>query len=214
MGRAKLKANRMPDWFIRQDPAAAAGRPMRPPFPQVRPALTAPAPTAAASAAGDAAGDAPHFMMGEHRAEFPTDRRYCRNHLWLTPTGDDHPAGPVHRVGFAAYAVRLLQDVYFLDWNVDDGAAVPAGANLGEIESAKALSSLHPPGAGTVVRINPEPLADPAVLNAAPYDEADGGGWLYEFATPDPFLDAAGYVEHLGGVWETTQRIIKGQANR
>ena len=153
------------------------------------------------------------FMMGEFAARIPTDRGYCRNHLWLSPTGEDADAGPVYRVGFTAYSLRLLQDVYFLDWNVDAGQTVAAGANLGEIESAKALSSLHPPGAGMIVSLNPEPLADPGVLNAAGYDAGDGGGWLYEFATPEPPQDAAAYVAHLSAVWETTQRVIKGQAN-
>ena len=169
------------------------------------------APAAAAPAAAAPAGET--FLMGEYRAEFPADRAYCRNHLWLKATGEDTAGGPAYRVGFAAYAVRLLKDVYFLDWVVDDGQAVAAGATLGEVESAKALSSLHPPAAGTVLTLNPAPLADPAVINAAAYDDADGGGWLYEFATPAPLLDARDYVAHLAAVWETTQRVIKGQAN-
>ena len=167
----------------------------------------------AAAPSADPAADALTFMMGEFAAGFPTDRGYCRNHLWLTPTGETRDGAPIYRVGFTAYSLRLLQDVYFLDWTVDAGQAVAAGATIGEIESAKALSSMHPPAAGTVVALNPEPLADPSVLNAAGYDAGDGGGWLYEFATAAPPLDAAGYVDHLGGVWQTTQRIIKGQAN-
>lgn len=165
------------------------------------------------AAPNEADGGALTFMMGEFAARIPADRGYCRNHLWLSPTGEEHAAGPVYRVGFTAYSLRLLQDIYFLDWNVDAGQTVAAGANLGEIESAKALSSLHPPSGGVIVALNPEPLADPSVLNAAGYDAGDGGGWLYEFAAPDPPLDAAAYVDHLAGVWETTQRVIKGQAN-
>ena len=163
--------------------------------------------------AGAPDADTLTFMMGEFAARFPTDRGYCRNHLWLVPTGADRDGAPVYRVGFTAYSLRLLQDVYFLDWTVDAGQTVDAGATIGEIESAKALSSMHPPSAGTVVRLNPEPLADPGVLNASGYDATDGGGWLYEFAAGAPPLDAAAYVEHLAGVWETTQRVIKGQAN-
>lgn len=152
--------------------------------------------------------------MGEFLAEFPRDRAYCRNHLWLTPTCREEAGEPIYRVGFTAYSRRLLQDVYFLDWSVDEGQRVPAGATIGEIESAKALSSMHPPGAGTIVAFNPEPLADPSVINAAGYNASEGGGWLYEFASVDPLLDAAGYVDHLGAVWETTQKVIKGQANK
>ena len=49
------------------------------------------------------------FLMGAYEAHFPTDRAYCTNHMWAQPHGD------AHRFGFTAYAVRLLQDVYFLD---------------------------------------------------------------------------------------------------
>ena len=58
------------------------------------------------------------FMMGKYEARIPTDRRYSENHLWLKT--DDEGA----RVGFTAYSVRLLQDVYFLDWTIDAGASV------------------------------------------------------------------------------------------
>ena len=161
----------------------------------------------------DAPPDDLTFAMGEFLARFPRDRAYCRNHLWLMPTAEEAGGEPIYRVGFTAYSRRLLQDVYFLDWTVDEGQAVAAGATIGEIESAKALSSMHPPAAGTIVALNPAPLADPAVISAAGYDAGEGGGWLYDFATAAPPLDAAGYVAHLGGVWRTTQRLIQGQAN-
>ena len=57
------------------------------------------------------------FAMGEFTAEFPRDRHYATNHMW---------AKQVHarrwRFGLTAYAVRLLQDVYFLDWIVEPPA--------------------------------------------------------------------------------------------
>ena len=69
------------------------------------------------------------FMMGNFAAEFPTDRRYARNHMWA------ETRGPVTRFGFTAYAVRLLQDVYFLDWTVDAGAALALKQEIGQIEN-------------------------------------------------------------------------------
>ena len=145
------------------------------------------------------------FEMGTHVARFPADRRYSRNHLWLK--GD----GATDRVGFTGYSIRLLKDIYFLDWTVDPHGPVAAGATLGEIESSKALSSLHPPSAGTLGRFNDGVLSDPAAINAEPY----GDGWLYEFAPADgaTFLSAAEYVTHLTGVWETTQKVLKKQVN-
>ena len=52
------------------------------------------------------------FMMGEFEAQFPSDRQYCSNHMWAVEVDEQI------RFGFTAYAVRLLQDVYFLDWLV------------------------------------------------------------------------------------------------
>ena len=50
------------------------------------------------------------------------------------------------RFGFTAYAVRLLQDVYFLDWSVDAGISLAERQEIGSIESKKAESSLYVPG--------------------------------------------------------------------
>ena len=90
------------------------------------------------------------FMMGNFAAEFPTDRKYARNHMWAETRGD------AIRFGFTAYAVRLLQDVYFLDWTVDAGAALALKQEIGQIESKKAESSLYAPVAGRLVGFNEE----------------------------------------------------------
>jgi glycine cleavage system H protein len=148
--------------------------------------------------------DDPHFMMGEYKAVIPADRGYSPRHLWLKQTD----AG-VFRVGFTAYSIRLLQDVYFLEWSIDEGTPVRDKQEIGEIESSKALSSMFPPYAGTVHRFNPEILNDPSAINAAPYED----GWLYEFSTEDSPLTAHEYVEVLHKGWETAQRTIKGQLN-
>lgn len=144
------------------------------------------------------------FMMGQYQALFPVDRRYSRRHLWLQQTD----AG-CWRVGFTAYSVRLLQDVYFLEWSIDEGARVRDRQEIGEIESAKAVSSMFPPGPGTVVRFNPALLKDPSGINADPYD----AGWLYEFLPDEDMLTADEYIQYLRSAWEDAQRTIKGQMN-
>ena len=58
------------------------------------------------------------FLMGKFEAKIPTDRLYGKNHMWGQLDGDSY------RFGFSAYAVRLLQDVYFLEWKLDPGTAV------------------------------------------------------------------------------------------
>jgi len=146
------------------------------------------------------------FMMGEYAAEFPTDRQYVRNHMWAMPAGEGR-----YRFGFAAYAVRLLQDVYFLDWEVATGATLSERQEIGQVESQKAEASLYSPMPGKLIGFNKTLLKDPSAINVDKY----GDGWLFEIAGPgDDLLTPAEYQKHLTAVWEVTQRTIKGQMNQ
>lgn len=145
-----------------------------------------------------------HFMMGQFKALIPDDRRYSRRHLWLTECGPNR-----YRVGFTSYSVRLLQDVYFLEWSIDPDTDVRDKQEIGEIESAKAISSMFPPCAGKVLSFNPALLNDPSGINADNY----GSGWLYEFETSTELLSAAEYIEFLNSAWDDAQKTIKGQIN-
>ncbi|MCA9062891.1 MAG: glycine cleavage system protein H [Planctomycetaceae bacterium] len=148
--------------------------------------------------------ETPFFMMGQYQALIPADRFYSPRHLWLQDCGEG-----LYRVGLTAYSVRLLQDVYFLEWTVDPGTEVRDRQEIGEIESSKAVSSMFPPFAGTVVEFNPDLLSDPSAINADNY----GRGWLYTFRTSATVLDASDYLQVLKDGWEKAQRTIKGQIN-
>jgi glycine cleavage system H protein len=144
------------------------------------------------------------FMMGKFEALFPQDRQYARNHMWA-----QRRQGAI-RFGFSAYAVRLLQDVYFLEWSVDAPAELAERQSIGFIESKKAESELFAPAAGSLVEFNRELLADPSAINLDTY----GPGWLFDMRSPgEGLLDPPAYLEHLAAVWEVTQRTIKGQLN-
>ena len=144
------------------------------------------------------------FAMGNFEARFPTDRQYAKNHMWALSAGD------VIRFGFSAYAVRLLQDVYFLEWIVDAGTVLKEKQQLGAIESKKAESDLYTPVGGTLLEFNEELLSDPSSINVDNY----GPGWLFTMqSTGESLLSPPEYVEHLASVWEVTQRTIKGQMN-
>ena len=82
------------------------------------------------------------FLMGKYPARLPGGLLYARNHMWCRPDG-----GRL-RFGFTAYAVRLMQDVYFLDWSVDAGDPVLLLQEIGHIETSKAESDLFAPLAG------------------------------------------------------------------
>jgi len=144
------------------------------------------------------------FMMGQFEAHFPTDRLYARNHMWALPRGD------VYRFGFTAYSVRLLQDVYFLDWGFDPGVELRQKQEIGAIESKKAESALYAPISGELIAVNEDLLSDPSIINADKYR----AGWLFEIRGDGQSLLTPGeYIEHLEAVWEVAQRTIKGQLN-
>ena len=146
------------------------------------------------------------FMMGEFEAVFPTDRQYARNHMWAHHQGEG-----LFRFGFAAYAVRLLQDVYFLDWDLARGTILSERQEMGQIESQKAEASLYAPLAGELTTINEVLLKDPSAINVDKY----GTGWLFEITGEgNQLLQPAEYLEYLAAVWEVTQRTIKGQMNQ
>ncbi len=144
------------------------------------------------------------FMMGQFEARFPVDRLYARNHMWAQRQDERV------RFGFTAYAVRLLQDVYFLEWSVDAGVGLREKQLIGSIESKKAESDLFAPVAGTLYEFNPTLLKDPSAINTDKY----GAGWLFDMtADATNLLSPDQYLAHLDAVWEVTQRTIKGQMN-
>ena len=148
----------------------------------------------------------PHlsFWMGQFEATFPIGRFYTTNHMWAVPT----EAG-AYRFGLTAYAVRLLQDVYFLDFIVEPNVPLSRRQQFGSIESKKAESDLFSPTGGTLKAINRAALDDPSIVNVEIYS----GGWLLEIlpTSQDDFLDLDGYLAHLESAWEVAQRTIKGQ---
>src|SRR5262245_24119538 len=97
------------------------------------------------------------FLMGKFPAELPGDLCYATtNHMWCRAVGGRH------RFGFTSYAVRLMQDVYFLDWVVNAGDVVRHLQQIGHIETSKAVADLFAPMAGTIVEFNRELLKDPS----------------------------------------------------
>lgn len=149
------------------------------------------------------------FMMGEFEAQFPVDRLYANNHMWCqVDEGSGDAEGGLVRFGFTAYAVRLLQDVYFLDWLIEAPSELKDRQEFGSIESKKAESALYAPAAGKLIRFNEALMEDPSSINTDKYDK----GWLFEMEIANPeFLSPDEYVVLLEDVWVKTQRTIKGQ---
>jgi glycine cleavage system H protein len=145
------------------------------------------------------------FLMGKFPALLPGELRYApRNHMWSREVD-----GRL-RFGFTAYAVRLMQDVYFIDWSISAGDRVHYLQQIGHIETSKAESDLYAPLAGTIVQFNPELLKDPSGINVDKY----GAGWLLDM-TGDTGItkDVQEYHDFLAANWDKTQRVIKGKIN-
>ena len=145
------------------------------------------------------------FMMGRSPAFLPVDRHYTRTHMWVMA------AGGVARLGFSAYAVRLLGDIQKIEWTVEQGRGVGAGEAIGTIEGSKAVSDVYSPVDGVVQCLHPAVTADPTLLNSNLYDE----GWLLEIRTSHAaFFSADEYFQYLERCWPLAQRLLKGQATR
>jgi glycine cleavage system H protein len=143
------------------------------------------------------------FMMGKHPAPLPGDRLYARNHMWAKPEGARL------RFCFTAYAIRLMQDVYFLEWHLSAGDEVALGQEVGHIETSKAVSDLFAPLAGTLTAFNADLLNDPSGVNVDGY-----AAWLFEMsADVGSLMSADDYYQFLDTNWERTQRHIKGKIN-
>lgn len=144
------------------------------------------------------------FFMGKFEAKLPGNLRYARNHMWCRVEDD------TLRFGFSSYAIRLMQDVYFLDWHWSDGDEVGPAEQIGHIETSKAVSDLFTPIAGTILEFNPELLNDPSGINVDGY----GDGWLFTMkADASPLMTVDDYYQFLDENWQKTQSMIKGKIN-
>ncbi len=141
------------------------------------------------------------FHMGKFPAVLPANLRYARNHMWCRPEEQRL------RFGFTSYAVRLMQDVYFLDWHVSPGDAVEKLQEIGHIETSKAVADLFAPVQGRLVAFNAELLKDPSPINLDHY----AAGWLFDMeGSTEGTLSAEEYHAFLDQNWEKTQRTLKG----
>jgi glycine cleavage system H protein len=97
----------------------------------------------------------------------PADLQYTAEHEWVRLEGD------VATIGITQYAADALGDVVYVDLP-KVGAALAAGAIVGEVESTKSVGELYAPLDGEVLEANQAVADSPETINADPY----GAGWL------------------------------------
>ncbi|MEU7279415.1 glycine cleavage system protein GcvH [Streptomyces sp. NPDC045431] len=121
----------------------------------------------------------------------PQQLRYSKEHEWLSAAEDG-----VSTVGITEHAANALGDVVFVQLP-QVGDTVTANETCGELESTKSVSDLYSPVTGDVTEINEDVVADPSLVNTAPFE----GGWLFKVRVaeePEGLLSADEYTAFSG----------------
>lgn len=122
----------------------------------------------------------------------PADLKYAKSHEWVRVEGD------LATVGISDHAQHELTDVVFVEVP-PKGRQLKAGDACAVVESVKTASDVYAPVSGEVVASNAAVVANPALVNSAPYGE----GWFFRVRLSNPaeldaLLDAAAYQRLIG----------------
>ena len=104
----------------------------------------------------------------------PAGLLYSKEHEWVRVEGD------VATIGITDHAQNSLGDIVYVELP-RVGATLTQFANIGVVESVKAVSDIFTPLGGEVVEINAALDADPSLVNR----EAFGSGWFFKIRLGD-----------------------------
>lgn len=124
-------------------------------------------------------------------AEYPADRLYSANHLWVVVDGSRAT------IGITTFAADELGELIYIELPAV-GAQLTQFDSFGTVESVKAVSELYAPVSGTVVEVNETLRERPELLNADPF----GGAWIAKVHVTNGtelkgLLDADGYTSQV-----------------
>lgn len=124
--------------------------------------------------------------------DFPTDRRYTKDHEWARMDGKEV------LVGVSGFAVEQLGDITLVNLDVKVGDSVTEGKSFGTIESVKTLSDLFAPISGKITRVNADLDQKPELVN----DDCYGKAWMIAIEPSNPaefekLLSHDAYVTHV-----------------
>jgi glycine cleavage system H protein len=117
--------------------------------------------------------------------EVPEHLEYSDEHVWVDTSVE--PA----MVGITEYATDQLGELVYIDLP-EVGTQVQAGDEVAELESAKAVSTLIAPVAGTIRYVNSEAADDPSIVTSDPYGE----GWIFKIELEDDEPDLLSAEEY------------------
>ncbi|MBF0568597.1 glycine cleavage system protein GcvH [Candidatus Magnetominusculus dajiuhuensis] len=121
----------------------------------------------------------------------PEELRYHKEHTWVSISGKKAT------IGITDYAQDALGDIVYIDIPEVD-AEVEANAEMSEIESTKATSSVIAPLSGTIISVNEDLEDSPEIINEDPY----GKGWIAvieisDESELDDLIDATDYDKFI-----------------
>ncbi len=117
------------------------------------------------------------------------DLKYSQSHEWVKVDKD------IATVGITDFATKQLTDLVYVELPSLEGR-VTKGSSFGAVESVKAVSDLHSPVSGTVVKVNEKLSKEPEIINQDPYGE----GWMIkvkieDLSELDTLMDSEEYEE-------------------
>jgi glycine cleavage system H protein len=101
--------------------------------------------------------------MKAYEFEFPDDRYYLKNHIWLKTEN-----GQI-LIGLTELGQSLSKGIVHIDLP-DVGESIKKGDMLVAYETIKAVSQISLPFDATVIEINEKLWDDPNIINSDPYN--------------------------------------------
>ncbi len=136
--------------------------------------------------------------MKAYEFEFPEDRHYLKNHVWLKQEDKEI------KIGLTQLGQSMSKGIVHIDLP-EKGDKIRKGDMLVAYETIKAVSQITLPFDATVTEINEKLWDDPNIINSDPYNE-----WLVE--VKGKFLEGSAMdVEHAV---EYYRKLIAKERNR
>ena len=113
---------------------------------------------------------------------------YSKDHEWVRLEGE------TAYIGITDYAQNALGDIVFVEMP-SVGDAIDPQAQVGVLESVKAVAELYSPVGGTVTSVNSDVDATPELLNSDPY-----GSHIFVLSVGvivEDLMDAQAYGDYL-----------------
>ena len=105
---------------------------------------------------------------------YPKNLKYTETHEWVEVDKG------IATVGITDFATKQLTDLVYVELP-SIVAKVAKGSSFGVVESVKAVSDLHSPVSGTVVKVNEKLSKEPEIVTQDPY----GKGWMIKVKIED-----------------------------